>query len=79
MSIREKAEITHTVERECRPLGGHVRMLHIPSNPSPYMVLADYPWASEGDTRVVLTKNFMQANKAYTEFKKLITARGLNV
>lgn len=65
------AEITHTVERECRPLGGHIRLLHIPEHASPYLVLADYPWAPEGDTRAVITDCFVSAHKAYEASKKI--------
>jgi hypothetical protein len=64
----------HTVERECRPLGGHVRLFHVPTNPAPFIVLADFPGAPENATKATVTKSFIAAHKAYESYRSLILA-----
>jgi len=63
---------THTVEREFKRLGGHVRLLHVPGMPRPYLCLTDLPGAPENDTRCVMSSNFATANKAYSHWVTVV-------
>lgn len=65
-------EIEHTVEREFKRLGGHVRLIHVPSLPRPYLLSVDLPGAPEKDTRSVMTNSFARANKEYASWVQIV-------
>ena len=65
-------EVTHTVEREFKGSGGHVRILHVPTNGYAYICLVDFPGAPEGDTRAAMTNSFTTANREFSHWVKTV-------